>query len=211
MMWRSWRVEKAGRRYSLRTYCEFYRTWMWICKPSCWFFVLTCAGMVPWTCFDLDHSSQNQVHHLDMVTGAVIADSFDKCNGIVFDTGRAMAYVQVTTDFMWYDESWRTDVHQNRHMCHWRELWQWLGTTHDGVRFDSWPFIFSKLNIHTARSYKFDVEPTTQAFINRCIFAYINVGVPDGVNMNGLRNVCALSVAMMYMWSPLSILHTHTL
>ena len=46
-------------------------------------------------CFDLDHSSQNQVHHLDMVTGAVIADSFDKCNGIAFDTGKAMAYVQV--------------------------------------------------------------------------------------------------------------------
>ena len=57
----------------------------------------------------------------------------------------------------------------------------------------------SKLDIRTGRSYKFDVEPTTQAFISRCIFAYINVGVPDGVNMNGLRNVCALSVAMMYM------------
>ena len=35
-----------------------------------------------------------------MATGAVIADGFDKCNGIAFDTGRAMAYVQVTTDFM---------------------------------------------------------------------------------------------------------------
>ena len=42
--------------------------------------------------------------------------------------------------------------------------------------FDSLAFVFSKLNTHTARSYKIDLEPTTQAFINRCVFAYVNIG-----------------------------------
>ena len=76
------------------------------------------------------------------------------------------------------------------------------------------PFSPSKLNIHTTRTYKFDVEFTTQAIINRRMFAYVNIGVPGGVNMDGLRNACALSVAMMLMWvstyciaCPYSLIH----
>ena len=56
---------------------------------------LTYAGMVSLTRFDLDHSSQNQVYHLEMVTGAVrvIADGFDKCNGIAFDASGKLVNV----------------------------------------------------------------------------------------------------------------------
>ena len=61
----------------------------------------------------------------------------------------------------------------------------------DNVRFqvDLLPSILSELSIHTIRSYKFDVEPTTQTFVNRRIFAFVDTGVPDGVNVDELGNV----------------------
>ena len=42
----------------------------------------------------------NQVYRLDMTTGAVrvVADGFDKCNGIAFDASGKVAYVYVTTE-----------------------------------------------------------------------------------------------------------------
>ena len=38
-------------------------------------------------------------------------------------------------------------------------------------------------------SYAFDVDPHTQVFVNRRVFAYADTGVPDGVQVNTDGNV----------------------
>ncbi|KAF9475741.1 calcium-dependent phosphotriesterase [Pholiota conissans] len=40
-----------------------------------------------------------------------------------------------------------------------------------------------------ATIYKFDVDPTTQTFLNRRIFAYVDTGIPDGVQLDTAGNV----------------------
>lgn len=56
-------------------------------------------------------------------------------------------------------------------------------------------------------SYAFDVDPTTQVFKNRRVFAYIDTGVADGVQLDSKGNVysgcgdgvqvCALAYATL--------------
>ena len=43
----------------------------------------------------------------------------------------------------------------------------------------------------TARniSYAFDVDPTTQAFTNRRVFAYVDTGIADGIQLDTQGNV----------------------
>jgi hypothetical protein len=38
-------------------------------------------------------------------------------------------------------------------------------------------------------SYKFDVDPASKVFLNRRIFAFVDTGVPDGVNVDEQGNV----------------------
>ena len=40
-----------------------------------------------------------------------------------------------------------------------------------------------------SHSYKFDVDPVSKVFTNRRIFAYIDNGVPDGINIDEQGNV----------------------
>ncbi|KAH7890432.1 hypothetical protein F5I97DRAFT_1933750 [Phlebopus sp. FC_14] len=40
-----------------------------------------------------------------------------------------------------------------------------------------------------ATIYKFDIDPVTQAFVNRRVFAYMDSGVPDGVQLDTMGNV----------------------
>ena len=35
-----------------------------------------------------------------------------------------------------------------------------------------------------ATIYAFDVDPTTQAFTNRRVFAYVDNGIPDGIQLD---------------------------
>lgn len=38
-------------------------------------------------------------------------------------------------------------------------------------------------------SYAYDVNPTTQAFTNRRVFAYSDTGIPDGIQVDVEGNV----------------------
>ena len=40
-------------------------------------------------------------------------------------------------------------------------------------------------------SYAFDVDPKTQAFHNRRVFAYADTGIPDGIQLDTKGNVYA--------------------
>lgn len=42
-----------------------------------------------------------------------------------------------------------------------------------------------------ATIYEFDVDARTDAFLNRRVFAYIDTGVPDGVQLDTAGNVYA--------------------
>jgi len=39
--------------------------------------------------------------------------------------------------------------------------------------------------------YAFDVDPETQTFLNRRVFAYVDTGIPDGVQIDKDGNVYA--------------------
>lgn len=46
-----------------------------------------------------------------------------------------------------------------------------------------------KLVDHRSCSYAFDVDPKTHAFVNRRVLAYIDAGVPDGIQVDSKGNV----------------------
>jgi sugar lactone lactonase YvrE len=39
------------------------------------------------------------------------------------------------------------------------------------------------------RSYAFDVDPTTQTLLNRRVLAYIDSGIPDGIELDTQGNI----------------------
>ena len=75
--------------------------------PECGFanLLILCHSLpvqvrLPERFFDPSHGFQTKSIALDIAAGAVciVADGFDKCNGVVFDASRKMAYVYVTTE-----------------------------------------------------------------------------------------------------------------
>ncbi|KAF8954572.1 D-lactonohydrolase-like protein [Flammula alnicola] len=53
-----------------------------------------------------------------------------------------------------------------------------------------------------ATIYAFDVDPTTQVFLNRRVFAYTDTGIPDGVQIDATGNVYAGCGDGVHVWSP---------
>ncbi|KAJ3505757.1 hypothetical protein NLJ89_g7250 [Agrocybe chaxingu] len=53
-----------------------------------------------------------------------------------------------------------------------------------------------------ATIYAFDVEPHTQTFLNRRVFAYVDAGVPDGVQVDAKGNVYSGCGDGVHVWSP---------
>ncbi|KAI1792328.1 calcium-dependent phosphotriesterase [Ganoderma leucocontextum] len=96
----------------------------------------------------------NQVYRFDSSTGSlrVVADSFNKCNGVAFSPDGSTAFVTDTGVFGGF-----------------------LG------------------NNQTAPStiYAYDVDPKTDAFANRRVFAYADTGAPDGIQLDAAGNVYA--------------------
>ncbi|KAI0051556.1 calcium-dependent phosphotriesterase [Auriscalpium vulgare] len=94
----------------------------------------------------------NQVYRFDPVTGSVrmVADGFDRPNGIAFTADGKTAYVTDTG-----------------------ESGGFLGNN----------------QTEPASIYQFDVEPKTQMFTNRRVFAYVDNGVPDGIQVDMEGNV----------------------
>lgn len=94
----------------------------------------------------------NQVYRFDPDTGVVrvVADQFDKCNGIAFTQDGKTAYIADT------------------------------GTVG-----------FTINQTEPATMYAYDVDPQTQVFKNRRVFAYVDSGIPDGVQLDTNGNVYA--------------------
>lgn len=42
---------------------------------------------------------------------------------------------------------------------------------------------------HPTTRYAFDVDPATHAFKNRRVFAYVDAGIPDGIQLDTNGNV----------------------
>ncbi|TFK94522.1 D-lactonohydrolase-like protein [Polyporus arcularius HHB13444] len=96
----------------------------------------------------------NQVYRFDPDTGSVrvVADGFDKCNGLAFTRDGKTAYVG--------------DSGSN-----------------DGL-----------LGINQTKPatiYAFDIDAKSMAFTNRRVFAYIDTGIPDGIQLDAAGNVYA--------------------
>lgn len=97
---------------------------------------------------------QNQVYRFDPVTGAVrvVADGFDKPNGIAFSGDGKTAYIADT-----------------------------------GVSLA----LFGANATRPATIYAFDLEPSSDAFVNRRVFAYTDAKIPDGLQVDTKGNVYA--------------------
>ncbi|KAI1792325.1 D-lactonohydrolase-like protein [Ganoderma leucocontextum] len=96
----------------------------------------------------------NQVYRFDPVTGSVrvVADGFDRCNGIAFSPDGNTAFV--------------TDTGLNG---------GFLGNNQTAP----------------ATIYAFDVDPKTSAFTNRRVFAFVDTGIADGIQLDAAGNVYA--------------------
>lgn len=95
----------------------------------------------------------NQVYRFDQDTGSVriVADGFDKCNGLAFSRDGRTAFV--------------TDTGAG-----------------GGV-------VASNNQTEPTTIYAFDVDSQSQAFKNRRVFAYVDAGVPDGIQLDTKGNV----------------------
>ncbi|KAH9476485.1 Lactonohydrolase oryL [Psilocybe cubensis] len=58
----------------------------------------------------------------------------------------------------------------------------------------------------TATIYKFDVDPISQVFVNRRVFAYADTGIPDGIELDAAGNVYAGCGDGVNVWSSEGVL-----
>ncbi|KAF8154571.1 D-lactonohydrolase-like protein [Crassisporium funariophilum] len=118
---------------------------------------------------------RNQVYRLDPVTRAVrvVATDFDKCNGIAFSPNGKVAYIADTGaagGFLGNNQTEPATMQVPR--------------SFNPQRFPP-NLVFSLIR------YAFDVDANSQTFLNRRIFAYVDTGVPDGVQVDKAGNVYA--------------------
>ncbi|KDQ26359.1 hypothetical protein PLEOSDRAFT_169186 [Pleurotus ostreatus PC15] len=92
----------------------------------------------------------NQVYRFDPNTGVVrvVADGFDKCNGLAFSRDGKTAFIS-----------------------------------------DSGAIGGDATQMQPTTLYAFDVDSTTHAFKNRRVFAYVDAGIPDGIQLDTNGNV----------------------
>ncbi|KAI8973090.1 D-lactonohydrolase-like protein [Trametes punicea] len=111
----------------------------------------------------------NQVYRLDPDTKVVrvVADGFDRCNGIAFSKDGKTAFV--------------SDTGANG---------GFLGNN----------------QTQPATIYAFDVDPTTEAFTNRRVFAYVDTGIPDGIQLDADDNLYAGCGDGVQVWNSEGIL-----
>lgn len=106
----------------------------------------------------------NQVYRFDPDTGAVrvVADGFDKCNGIAFTADGNTAYIA-----------------------------------------DSGAALSNAGTNQTEPStiYAFDVDPHTHVFKNRRVLAYIDAGIPDGIQVDTKGNIYSGTADGVQVWN----------
>ncbi|KAI0710560.1 D-lactonohydrolase-like protein [Earliella scabrosa] len=107
----------------------------------------------------------NQVYMFDPDTGSVrvVADGFDRCNGLAFSPNGKTAYV--------------TDTGANA---------GFLGNN----------------QTEPATIYEFDVDQKSKAFKNRRVFAYVDTGIADGIQLDAAGNVYAGCGDGAQVWNP---------
>ncbi|THU85137.1 calcium-dependent phosphotriesterase [Dendrothele bispora CBS 962.96] len=111
----------------------------------------------------------SQVYRFDPDTGAVkiVADGFDKCNGIAFSSDGKLAYI-----------------------------------TDTGVVNG----VFGNNQTEPASIYVFDVDPVSHAFKNRRVLAYVDAGVPDGIQLDTDGNIYSGTGDGVQVWNPDGVL-----
>ncbi|CDO76202.1 hypothetical protein BN946_scf184819.g2 [Trametes cinnabarina] len=109
------------------------------------------------------------VYRLDPNTKVVrvVADGFDRCNGIAFSSDGKTAFV--------------SDTGANG---------GFLGNN----------------QTEPATIYAFDVDPKTEAFTNRRVFAYVDTGIADGLQLDANDNLYAGCGDGVQVWNPEGIL-----
>ena len=55
-------------------------------------------------------------------------------------------------------------------------------------------------------SYAYDVDPKSQVFLNRRVFAYVDAGIPDGIQIDSKGNVYSGCGDGVEVWSPQGVL-----
>ncbi|KAI0367310.1 D-lactonohydrolase-like protein [Pilatotrama ljubarskyi] len=106
----------------------------------------------------------NQVYRLDPETRVVrvVADGFDRCNGIAFSRNGKTAFV--------------SDTGANA---------GFLGNN----------------QTQPATIYAFDVDPKTESFANRRVFAYVDTGIADGLQLDADDNLYAGTGDGVQVWN----------
>ncbi|KAI0828494.1 D-lactonohydrolase-like protein [Trametes gibbosa] len=114
--------------------------------------------------FRPDPLMPSQVYRLDPETRAVrvVADGFDRCNGIAFSKDGKTAFV--------------SDTGANA---------GFLGNN----------------QTHPATIYAFDVDSKTEAFKNRRVFAYVDTGIGDGLQLDAEDNLYAGCGDGVHVWN----------
>jgi gluconolactonase len=135
----------------------------------------------------------NQVYRLDPVTRRVrvIATDFDRCNGIALTQDGKTAYMYVfllsipaislTFPLPNYG---RTDTGAT--------LGSFGINQTEPATMQVHPYTFFFICVlKLMNRYAFDVDPDSQTFLNRRIFAYVDAGIPDGIQIDKNGNVYA--------------------
>ena len=60
----------------------------------------------------------------------------------------------------------------------------------------------SRLSLLCNCSYQYDVDPVTQSFTNRRVFAYSDSGIPDGIQLDTNGNVYSGCGEGTHVWNP---------
>ncbi|KIJ24788.1 hypothetical protein M422DRAFT_39008 [Sphaerobolus stellatus SS14] len=125
----------------------------------------------------------NQVYQLDPSTGAVrvVADQVDKCNGIAFSPDGKIVYM--------------SHAEYKRPFPRLTCLSTDSGAA--GTSFDP---------TQPATIYTFDVDPQTEQFRNRRVLAYIDTGIPDGIQVDSKGNVYASTGDGIQIYDPTGVL-----
>ena len=53
----------------------------------------------------------------------------------------------------------------------------------------------------SCNSYQYDVDPETQSFTNRRVFAYSDAGIPDGIQLDTVGNVYSGCGDGIHVWN----------
>ncbi|OBZ77325.1 Gluconolactonase [Grifola frondosa] len=106
----------------------------------------------------------NQVYRFDPSTSEVrvIADGFDKPNGIAFSSDGNTAFIADSAASGGFLGNNQTDP---------------------------------------ATIYAFDVDPTTEAFLNRRVFTYVDTGIADGLQLDTAGNMYAGCADGVHVWN----------